>query len=101
MSPAVDLEDVILEVFDAQAQPGDSHLTDRRQLVIGQRPGLTLEGHFLHLVPGEDGLQPLRELFELILAIALSAGLLALIGTAINLYLLQVDAGRSTVENNA
>jgi hypothetical protein len=37
-------------------------------------------------------------LFELILAIALSAGLLALIGTAINLYLLQVDAGRTRVE---
>lgn len=37
-------------------------------------------------------------LFELILAIALSATLLALIGTAINLYLLRVDAGRTRVE---
>jgi len=37
-------------------------------------------------------------LFELILAIALSATLLALIGTAVNLYLLRVDAGRSRVE---
>ena len=33
-------------------------------------------------------------LFELILAIALSVALLSLIGTAINLYLLQVDASR-------
>jgi hypothetical protein len=37
-------------------------------------------------------------LFELILAIALSVALLALIGTAINLYLLRVDASRTNVE---
>jgi type II secretory pathway pseudopilin PulG len=37
-------------------------------------------------------------LFELILAIGLSAVLLALIGTAINLYLTRVDASRARVE---
>src|SRR5262245_3695185 len=37
-------------------------------------------------------------LFELILAITLSVALLALIGTAINLYLLQVDASRTRTE---
>ena len=37
-------------------------------------------------------------LFELILAIALSATLLALIGTAINLYLVRMDTGRTRVE---
>lgn len=37
-------------------------------------------------------------LFEVILAIALGAVLLTLIGTAINLYLVQVDAGRTRVE---
>jgi type II secretory pathway pseudopilin PulG len=37
-------------------------------------------------------------LFELMLAIALSATLLALIGTAINLYLVRGDAGRTQVE---
>jgi prepilin-type N-terminal cleavage/methylation domain-containing protein len=37
-------------------------------------------------------------LFELILAIALAAVLLTLIGTAIHLYLRQVDAGRARVE---
>jgi hypothetical protein len=37
-------------------------------------------------------------LFELILAIALGATLLALIGTAINLYLMRVDADRTRVE---
>ncbi len=37
-------------------------------------------------------------LFELILAIALSATLLVLVGTAINLYLLRVDASRARVE---
>jgi type II secretory pathway pseudopilin PulG len=37
-------------------------------------------------------------LFELILAIALSATLLAILGTAINLYLLRVDSSRTQVE---
>src|SRR3954467_2274925 len=37
-------------------------------------------------------------LFEVILAIALAAVILTLIGTAINLYLFQVDAGRTRVE---
>jgi hypothetical protein len=37
-------------------------------------------------------------LFELILAISLSATLLALIGTAVNLYLVRMDAGRTRVE---
>jgi len=37
-------------------------------------------------------------LFEVILAIALAAVLLTLIGTAINLYLVQVDQGRTRVE---
>jgi hypothetical protein len=42
--------------------------------------------------------RPAFTLFELILAIALSATLLVLIGSAINLYLLQVDASRTRVE---
>ncbi len=37
-------------------------------------------------------------LFEVILSIALASVLLTLIGTAINLYLVQVDAGRTRVE---
>lgn len=37
-------------------------------------------------------------LFELILAVALSATLLALIGTAVNLYLVRMDTGRTRVE---
>jgi hypothetical protein len=37
-------------------------------------------------------------LFELVLAIALSVALVALIGTAINLYLTQIDASRNQVE---
>lgn len=37
-------------------------------------------------------------LFELILAVALSATLLALVGTAVNLYLVRMDTGRTRVE---
>lgn len=43
-------------------------------------------------------LRPGYTLFELILAIALSATLLVLIGTAINLYLVRVDTSRQRVE---
>jgi hypothetical protein len=42
--------------------------------------------------------RPAFTLFELILAIALSATLLALIGTAVNLYLVRMDSGRTRVE---
>jgi hypothetical protein len=42
--------------------------------------------------------RPAFTLFELILAIALSATLLALIGTAVNLYLVRMDTGRTRVE---
>ena len=45
-------------------------------------------------------LRPAFTLFELLLAIALSATLLILIGTAINLYLLRVDTGRTEVEES-
>ena len=42
--------------------------------------------------------RPAFTLFELVLAVALSAALLALIGAAINLYLLECDANRLRVE---
>jgi hypothetical protein len=42
--------------------------------------------------------RPAFTLFELILAMALSATLLALIGTAVNLYLVRMDSGRTRVE---
>jgi hypothetical protein len=44
--------------------------------------------------------RPAFTLFELLLAIALSATLLILIGTAINLYLLRVDTSRTEVEES-
>jgi len=44
--------------------------------------------------------RPAYTLFELILAIALSATLLVLIGTAINLYLVRVDNSRQRVEES-
>lgn len=42
--------------------------------------------------------RPAFTLFELILAIALSATLLMLIGAAINLYLMRIDASRTEIE---
>jgi hypothetical protein len=56
----------------------------------------------LFLAPRSSPLAPRSAftLFELILAIALSATLMVLIGAAINLYLLQVDASRTRVEES-
>jgi uncharacterized membrane protein YgcG len=68
------------------------------------RCGLQTSPHFLSdlLAPRSSLLAPRSAftLFELILAIALSATLLVLIGTAINLYLLRVDASRTEVEQS-
>jgi hypothetical protein len=64
-----------------------STASDRQSIKLAPRPSL---------------LAPRRAftLFELLLAIALSATLLILIGTAINLYLLRVDTSRTEVEES-
>ena len=54
MRAAVDLEDAVVEVLDAQAQARDAHLADRLQLVLGQRARLALEGDLFRLVPRRD-----------------------------------------------
>ena len=40
---AVELEDAIVEVLDAEAEARDAQLADRRQLGFGERAGLALE----------------------------------------------------------
>ncbi len=54
MGPAVDFENVIVEVLHPETQPGDAQVANRPQLVIGERAGLALEGDFLGLVPGQQ-----------------------------------------------
>ena len=51
---AVELEDVVVEVLDAEAQPRDADVADRLELGLGQRARLALEGDFLGAVPRRD-----------------------------------------------
>ena len=62
---AVDLQDVVVEVLDAQAEPGDSEVPDRLELVVGEGSGLALERDLLGLVPGQQALHSLGEEAEL------------------------------------
>ena len=54
MRAAVDFEDVIVEVLDAQAQARHAQILDHLQLAFGERARLAFEGDFFGLVPGEQ-----------------------------------------------
>ena len=65
MCPTVVLEDLGLEVFNAQAEPRNSHLTERFQLVLLQRPRFALKGDLRCPVPGHDFFQACHQPAEL------------------------------------
>ena len=54
MCPAVELQNLRLEVLDAEAQPRDAELAERLELVLLQRARLALEGDFAGCVPRHD-----------------------------------------------
>ena len=47
MGAAVDLQNVVVEIFHAQAQAGHAHFANGLELVAGQRARFAFEGHFL------------------------------------------------------
>ena len=61
MRAAVQLEDVVVEVLDAEAEPRHAQVADRGELALGQRAGLALERDLLGRCPRRDGRQPLHE----------------------------------------
>ena len=61
----VDLEDVIVEVLDAEAETRHAHLANGGELGFGERAGLALERDFLGRCPRRDGRQPLHESAQL------------------------------------
>ena len=65
MGAAVDLKDVIVEILHAQAQTRHADLVQRLQFLIRQRARLALEGHLLHLVPGQQRFHAVREMKQL------------------------------------
>ena len=63
---SVDFQDVVIEVFDAQTQSGDTHFADGPQLVIGECAGLGFEGDFGRFIPREQALHAFGEIPELV-----------------------------------
>ena len=66
MGAAVDFENVIVEVLDAEAQPRDAEIANRLELVVGERAGFGFERDFLRRVPWEQTLHPVGEELQLI-----------------------------------
>ena len=66
MRASVDLQDVIVEVLDAEAEPRDAEFANGLQLVVSERAGFCLEGDFLHLIPREQSLHAVGEELQLI-----------------------------------
>ena len=66
MRPAIDFEDVVVEIFHAQAQPGDAQLADDLELVIGQGARLALESNLLGLVPGQQRFHAIGQVPQLV-----------------------------------
>ena len=65
VSSSVDFQDVVIEVFDSQAKPGNTQIVDDLQLALREGARFTLEGNFLCLLPGKDCAQPLGQRAQL------------------------------------
>jgi hypothetical protein len=66
MRPTVDLEHMIIEILNTQAQSRHAHLPDRLEFVIGQGSRFTFERDLLHLVPGQDRLHSIGQELQLV-----------------------------------
>src|SRR5262249_34329059 len=66
MRATVDLENVIVEVLDAEAQARDTHFADRTELVIRQCAGLGLERDLARVVPRQQPLHAVRQKAKLV-----------------------------------
>jgi hypothetical protein len=65
VSPTVQLQDLITEVLDPEAQARDAQAANCRELRLGQRARFALERDLLRLVPRRDRFQPADQSFEL------------------------------------
>ena len=66
VGPAVDLEDFVVEVLDAQRDAGDADLLERLHLFEAHRPRLALEGDFLGRLPRQVFAQAVVQRAELL-----------------------------------
>src|SRR5258706_3773833 len=66
MCAAVQLEDPVVKVLAPEAETRDAHPPDGRELWLGQRAGLALEGDLFRAAPRCGRRQALDETFELL-----------------------------------
>src|SRR4029079_7398271 len=66
MRPPVDLENVVVEVLDAEAEASHAHLADRGQLALGERDQLALERDLLGVLPRRHRGEASDETLELL-----------------------------------
>src|SRR5205823_5181927 len=63
---AIQLENPVVEVLDAEAEPGDPHAADRGELALRERARFALERNLLGILPRRDLRHPLHEPLELL-----------------------------------
>ena len=66
MGPAVDLEDAVVEVLDAERKPRHPQLTEGFDLRLRQCPRLAFKRHFLGIIPTEAPVEAVDEPLELL-----------------------------------
>ncbi len=68
VGPAIDRQNLVIEMLDAQAEPGHADLLDRLELGFLERARLAFEGDFPGRVPVPVVVDPLDQALELCIA---------------------------------
>ena len=66
MRATVDFQNVIVEVFDSEAQTRHAQIANRLQLVLGQGAGLAFKRDFLDFIPRQHRFHAVGEMLQLI-----------------------------------
>ena len=66
MRPTIDLENVVVKVFNTQTQARHPDIFNRRELARIQGSRFTLKGHFLGIVPWKNGFHSVSQLSQLL-----------------------------------
>ena len=65
MGSSVFFENFVVEVFYAEAQPGDSYLPNSLELALVERPGLAFERNLLGIIPPDGVSKPVDQASKL------------------------------------
>src|SRR6185503_9527273 len=67
MRATVCREDLVVEMFDTEAQPSNADLFQRLQFCLLNRTGLTLESYFFRFLPTDVTIQTIDEIAQLLI----------------------------------